>query len=230
MLAFINGIMEGIMRKIRKVIEHALDMLFPVACFRCGKAGIYVCEECIARIPLGTDMRSKNIYSVFSYKDPTMKRLLWSLKYRGNRHAARLCGRVMYDAFLEEFRDQALFHDFKNPRVVPIPLSAKRKRERGFNQAELIARECAARDDSWELTADVLYKIKDTLSQTACPSKIARMRNVSGSFAIRNAEKVKNKNIILIDDIYTTGATFAEAKRVLRSAGARVILCLTVAH
>tara|TARA_Y100000031_G_scaffold150898_2_gene191127 strand:- start:45246 stop:45656 length:411 start_codon:yes stop_codon:yes gene_type:complete len=136
----------------------------------------------------------------------------------------------MYEWFCEDLSDETLFRGFVHPLVIPIPLSKKRLRKRGFNQAELLAREFTMRDTSFTLSTNVLYKIKDTRSQTTLKNRTERMANVIDSFEARNAEKIKDKNIILIDDIYTTGATLNEARRILINAGARMVLCCTIAH
>ncbi|OGF52195.1 hypothetical protein A2739_01340 [Candidatus Giovannonibacteria bacterium RIFCSPHIGHO2_01_FULL_43_100] len=111
--------------------------------------------------------------------------------------------------------------------VLAIPASIARKKSRGYNQAELLA-EKFSKKTSLEYFADVLIKSKNTTSQTSLAGR-ERLFNQKDSFAVLNPEKIKNKKIILVDDILTTGATLSEAARVLKEAGALEVTGLVVA-
>src|SRR5204863_311048 len=116
--------------------------------------------------------------------------------------------------------------------LIPIPLSPKRMRERGFNQALLIASALCRidRGENFTLEKDVLQKPKETRHQAEIENRSERLKNLIGSFALRNPEKIENHNLILLDDVSTTGATLAEARKTLQKAGARKIIAFTVAH
>jgi competence protein ComFC len=149
--------------------------------------------------------------------------------------------------------------NFVSPILIPIPLSKKRRRERGFNQAELLCREiikiqkknrltpdpspyqgegCQRRGEVFTLATNILIKIKETEHQALIKDRNRRLKNLEGTFAVKNhrpnekekANFLKGKNIILIDDITTTGATLSEARRMLRASGARKVIAFTVAH
>ncbi|MCR4330727.1 MAG: phosphoribosyltransferase family protein [Patescibacteria group bacterium] len=173
-----------------------------------------------------------DIHAIFAYQNKVIKKALWELKYKKRTIIAKQCADLLYDRMLEELSDMRTFHDFTNPLLVPIPLSAKRLRERGFNQSELIAREIHRRDcgRSFTLSPDLLMKTKDTQSQMSIKDKAKRAENIKGCFAVVDQPLTKGKNIILIDDITTTGATLKEARRVLLEAGARKVIAFTVAH
>ena len=211
------------------LINKLLNELFPVLCFKCGKRDTYICAECASQIPRITH-DEKGFLSVFQYKDPSIRALLQSLKYKGGHTVAQRCAEVLYENTCEELGDWALLSMIKNPLIVPIPLHVSRLKERGFNQAELIAKEFAALDTSFKLCIDVLVRIKDTKSQTKMKNREDRIKNVRDCFEVRNSEKIKNENIILIDDVYTTGATLHEARAALKTSGAREVLCCTIAH
>lgn len=218
------------MQTIRTIFTSILNIFFPISCFRCKQNGVYLCESCFTKLPKVEEKADSLFFSVFQYKEQATRDMIWSLKYKGNKDVARLLAGYMYEWFCEDLSDEALFRGFVHPLVMPIPLSKKRFRKRGFNQAELLAREFTVRDNLFTLSTNVLCKIKDTRSQTTLKNRAERMVNVIGSFEVRNTEKIKNKNIILIDDIFTTGATLNEAKKILINAGARMVLCCTVAH
>lgn len=145
---------------------------------------------------------------------------------------AKEFGIALYDTLLEELAEFSLFYGKEKPLLIPIPISKKRFRKRGFNQTELIAQQMSFIDmgESFTLTTNVLYKIKDTPSQMSIKDKRKRLHNLRGSFVVKNAALVRGKNVILLDDILTTGATLREAKRTLRAAGARKIICFALAH
>ena len=113
----------------------------------------------------------------------------------------------------------------ENWLVVPIPLSKKKLRHRGYNQAELIAGEL-----SGDVRADIMFKKFHTKSQVEVKDKKERLANIVGSFEVRNHETIRGKKIILIDDVLTTGATMREAKKVLKSAGAKKVVGVVVAR
>ncbi len=185
--------------------------------------------DCRARIAK-TRHDEPGFFSVFEYKEKPVHSLLQSLKYKGGRDVAKTCAELLYEHLCEYLGERVLFNKFEKPLVVPIPLHPKRMRERGFNQAELIGRELVKLDASLELSSDMLKRIKNTESQTKMKNRDERIKNVHECFAVHNPEKIKERNIILIDDVYTTGATMNEARAALKKSGAREVLCVTVAH
>jgi len=112
--------------------------------------------------------------------------------------------------------------------VVPVPLHPKRKKDRGFNQAQIIAKELA-RIKGIEAGDQLLLKIKNVPPQTSRTVE-EREENVSGAFAVAEGEKIKGKAVLLIDDVYTTGSTIRECSSVLRNAGVKEVKALTVAQ
>ncbi|MCJ7508243.1 MAG: hypothetical protein MUO85_05870 [candidate division Zixibacteria bacterium] len=111
--------------------------------------------------------------------------------------------------------------------LIPVPLHPSRKRKRGFNQSEILALEISQKL-SLPTLKDVLKRKKRTKDQTTLNAK-EREENVKGAFSIRDEDKILDKQIILVDDVMTTGATLKECARTLVEAGAREIVGLTVA-
>ena len=165
-----------------------------------------------------------------------IKKALWLLKYKGKKRLANVFAEAMHGKMLEELSELSFLQNFTDAVLIPIPLSGRRYRERGYNQAELICRELIKLDkeNNLKLEKNILVKIKETEHQARIKDRNQRLKNLTGSFAIKNAEKnisiIKNRNIILIDDITTTGATLNEARKILKSSGARKIIAFTVAH
>ncbi len=112
--------------------------------------------------------------------------------------------------------------------IIPIPLSRKRLRQRGYNQSELLGKFLSDKL-SVKISSNVLYKTRETISQVEIKDRSKRLKNLQGAFEVKNPETIKNKSVILIDDIITTGATMAEASRVLKKAGAKKVIGLVVA-
>jgi len=130
------------MNYLRDTINHLLEAIFPTHCFKCGMRGSYICIECLNSIPK-SETDEKGFISIFQYRDPSIRTMLWALKYKGTHSIASTCAQILYDELFEILSEKALLENFINPLIVPIPLSKKREHERGFNQAELIAKEFA---------------------------------------------------------------------------------------
>lgn len=114
-----------------------------------------------------------------------------------------------------------------NSVVIPIPLHKSRERQRGFNQAKLMA-EYVADYFNLPLVED-LERIKKTESQAKMKNKEERLKNISGCFKITNPNSIKEKNVVLIDDVFTTGDTINEAIKILKENGAKKIIALVAA-
>jgi ComF family protein len=112
--------------------------------------------------------------------------------------------------------------------MVPVPLHIRRLRERGYNQALLLVRELSKRMGI-PYEERTLAKINDTPVQIAL-KKRERRKNLKGAFQIKGKETIKGKSIVLVDDVYTTGATVNECSRTLLAAGAKQVTVLTVAR
>lgn len=234
-------------------LDTILNIVFPVKCILCGRDGVDLCLACLKDAPEAERESAKWIFPLYDYRYPAIKKTLWLLKYKNKKRLANVFAEIMYDKIIEELSELSVMENFNKVILIPIPLSPKRYRERGYNQAELICKEIikinnihsadakalADRHGIYmQLENNILIKIKETEHQARIKNRNERLKNIIGSFAIKNNKQnteknkslVKNRNIILIDDILTTGATLSEAKKVLKQAGARKIIAFTVAH
>ncbi|HBA45802.1 hypothetical protein A2W67_02420 [Candidatus Nomurabacteria bacterium RIFCSPLOWO2_02_40_28] len=221
-------------------LNTILDIIFPVKCLSCGYAGVDLCLVCTSNFPQAERENAKWIFSFFDYRHPPLKKALWLLKYKGKKRLANIFAELMYGKILEELSDLAIMQNFRESLLIPIPLSPKRYRERGYNQAELICEKLVEldRNINFKLEKNVLIKNKETKHQAHIKNRSERLKNLIGSFTIKSSKQnakenisiIKGRNIILIDDITTTGATLNEAKKTLKQAGARKIIAFTVAH
>ena len=212
-----------------------LSTVFPERCLGCGRAGTAFCPECLATCPGAERESARWIFPVYDYRHPLVKKSLWLFKYKGKRGLARIFAEIIYEKMLEELSELGTMENFRKPLFVPIPLSPKRLRGRGYNQAELLCLELIKintlrHGTDMGLARNVLTKPKDTEHQARIKDRRKRIENMRGTFAVLNGELLKGRNVILIDDILTTGATLAEARRVLKDAGIRKVIAFTVAH
>lgn len=158
------------------------------------------------------------------YHDSSARALVWEVKYYANRRATELCG-----AFLAELLADMATEELGRPLLIPVPMHQARRKARGHNQTELLA-ESALRyvGDLYDYSLHALVRIVDTSPQQGLSEK-KRRTNVQGSMTA-NKEAVCGRVCVVLDDVSTTGATFAEAARALQKAGARSIHCVALAQ
>ncbi|MES3031758.1 MAG: phosphoribosyltransferase family protein [Patescibacteria group bacterium] len=222
---------------LNTIFNSVLSIVFPVKCLSCGQNGRELCIKCLSNIRVAERETAEWIFPIYDYRDPPIKKALWLLKYKGKKRLAIVFAEIVHGKILEELSDLSLLENFRNPILIPIPLSKNRLRERGYNQVELICKEIIKLNDlrhgvNMTLENNILIKPKETEHQARIENRRERLKNIVGSFAVKNEDKnkLKNKNVILIDDITTTGATLDEARKTLRKAGAKKIIAFTVAH
>jgi ComF family protein len=213
-------------------LDTILDIVFPVNCLSCGEKGADLCVKCLVSFPEAERESAQWAFPLYDYRHPSTKKAIWLLKYSGKKRLAKVFAEAMYGRILEELADRAQFENFRKAILIPIPLAPKRQRERGFNQATLLCRELVKLDknENFKLEKNILVKPKDTEHQARIEDRSKRLKNIVGSFAVKNGELIKNRNIILIDDVTTTGATLSEAKKTLHESGAKKIIAFTIAH
>lgn len=162
------------------------------------------------------------IKSIYSYKDPLIRELIWQIKYKKNVKAIEIAGYSLYKKIIED--------KYKGKILIPIPISKERRKERGYNQCELIINEILKYDTAEIFNKDfnILYRIKNIEKQTF-KNRNDRLINTKDIFQAKNNGNEKIP-LILIDDVSTTGSTMNEASLALKKAGYVNIEYLTIAH
>lgn len=218
----------------KKIFSKILDTIFPINCSSCGTYGNAFCSSCVSKIRRAEINKSLPdfITPVFSYKDPGLRRAIWKLKYSNVSSIAESLAPYINDLIVSESENLINFNGSKKIILIPIPIHKNRYKVRAHNQSEILAREII-KDNTNELVCaeyDVLYKSKKTLAQVKTRTRAERIKNIKDSFSVKNTDKVTGADIILVDDVVTTGATLSEARKVLLEAGARSVTAVTLAH
>jgi ComF family protein len=218
------------------VCDHCLAEIDPISgkvCSICGERvlsayaeheinGMFECPVC-RRI----DRPFERAVAYGSY-DSGLRELIHLLKFNGVRPAAGVLGRMLAESFaaLEPGIDS------ESILVIPVPLYKTKRRQRGFNQAELIVRaalKAYPQRNRFRLASEILLRTRETHSQIGLTSH-QRRENLRGAFTVARAAEVTGREVLLVDDVYTTGTTVSECARVLRRAGASKVWVATVAR
>lgn len=199
-----------------------LDLIFPINCLGCGHSGDFVCFNCFEKIPLNNMPAQNNLLIASYYQNALVKQLIHKYKYDFVKSLAIPLGELMIKKLSQQH--------IENPILIPVPLHAKRLRWRGFNQSEELAL-VVSQKLNLSVINNVLIRTKHTLPQTKIDNLKQRKANIKNSFQINPNFKdhLKNKNIILIDDISTTGATLEQCAKILQELKPKSIYGLVIA-
>ena len=216
------------------LLDIVLDFIFPPVCGICNQVGErYLCEKCKQEIicskiylnQLDLYQNSTSVFIdehfyLFSYTDMIREKIL---QYKFNDKA--YLANTIYEFFMN---NEKLYRFLKKyDIIIPVPISTIRKRERGYNQSELLARKISKLAGNYYDT-QVLKKTKRNQPQSKL-NKEQRKENVKNVYKIQNKRRIQNKKILLLDDVYTTGATVNECARMLKQAGSQSVGVLTIA-
>lgn len=210
-------------KKIAPLIKGwILDLLFPRYCLGCKKEGTSFCKSCQGRVEIvwPEDGRDEpeigRLISMGLYRDKLWQNLIQNFKYGYDEELSEAI-RYLTKRFLEKYPEVSEYH---YDCVVAVPLFPRRQLERSFNQAESFAK-IISQNTGCEISSD-LKRIKNTLPQAQLDDS-ERKENVKSAFEVKNIETFKNKKVLLVDDVFTTGATLKEAARAINGAGASEI-------
>ncbi len=212
--------------RLRAFADSALRLLFPSRCVLCGREGDLICEPCGRSFPLRLEPDAipkpagiRAARAVWPYEGHVHE-IVRRYKYNGLRSLAPVLALEMSNVLY----DWSPAIDL----IVHIPVHPARLRERGFDQSELLARELSRTMGVAAVAA--LVRLRETAVQARAMSAAVRAANVRGAFHVPDPAQIRSANILLIDDVLTTGATLREAARALRRGGARNVYALTLAH
>ena len=215
---------------MKGILSGVLDLIFPPRCVFCRrfleKGEDRICARCETELPYTSD-GGEQVGEYFSlcvaplYYEKDVRESIHRYKFHDAELYAPVYGKLV----------AACVRDSRSGQfdcISWVPLSRKRLRERGYDQAMLLAKAVAA-----ELGAEAvptLEKIRDTAKQSQTGSREKRRANIAGAYRALEPERVRDKRVLLIDDVVTTGATLDECARTLRGAGARAVFCAALAR
>lgn len=215
------------MGMFQKIISFFGDFLMPRK-----NAESYILRsetrDILSRLPRNMKVLPEKMFASVLYQHPISRALLSLLKYENKGKAFDIATDLLAETILGELEESLSREMFL---LVPIPMSTKERRERGFNPAEKLAELLARRKGflGFLRYAPILKKIRETQRQTELRRR-ERLINIRGAFAVKENSDVRGKKVILLDDIMTTGATMNEARRVLLESGAQECICFAVAY
>lgn len=213
------------------LIKKILSFLFPIKCASCGESGNSLCKKCINDFSTSTQTELPYTKALFSYKDPSVKKIVKNLKNHQKPELAKIMANLMYSNFLPEISDLALFGGNKII-LVPIPASNLHMKKRFRNHSLLLAEKFFENDPNYFEICDCLIKTRHSSPQSEIKTREARIKNAENLYKVREGfiSQIRGKTILIIDDITTTGATIKNAKSALENSGALEIKAICFAH
>lgn len=233
--------------------DIALDFLFPAYCVACGTIGSWFCAPCLEAVPLHDPAclicHARNAAGTLCNScirhAPNLTRAVWAtsydyapiheaivqFKYSGNRSLASPLASCIVSSIKKRLQVKSMVIP-QDAALLALPLHPQKRRERGFNQSELLARVVADELLLPLLPTFVLQRIRRTPPQAQVRTREERLKNVRGAFAVpkEHYPLTAGKTILLVDDITTTGSTLNDAARALKEVGAKTVWGVVVAR
>lgn len=202
------------------LVNKARDLLFPKFCAGCEKEGDWLCEECLPAAIISQENKAVShldgVTALFDYGENTPSRLIKMFKYNYLLEITSIFEKIIYSINFNN-----IWPDFI---VVPVPLHARRERERGFNQAEIVAKIFSQKLDL-KMNSN-LSRVIYTMQQAKLSGE-QRRENLKDAFVFNG---VVPEKVLLVDDVYTTGATMQECAKVLKNKGVKTVWGLVLAR
>lgn len=205
---------------IGRIIHSLSEILFPSACYLCKKEGETLCISCDRKLQRAVDTPSPSITSIYSFKDPGVKRAIHAIKYFHRKDLIAPFTKMIVKDIQEKYLREKW-------TLIPIPMPTLRHYIRGYNHAEAIASEISEKTGI-EVNQKILVRATTRKRQVMTISRSERIKNQKNVF--KTLQDVQGINIILIDDVTTTGATLLEARKILLEKGALNVKAYTIAH
>lgn len=225
------------MNKILKIQEKISNLLYPPICGICEKINKDgLCPKCNLELKKQAEVNilQKEEIEENIKKEKYFEELMYIFKYEGQVRKLILDYKFNEKSYLYKtfvnflLKNEKIFENIKKyDKIIPVPISKKRYKERGYNQSLLIAEEIPNKTNL-ELVNNCLIKTKNIIEQSKL-NKEDRQQNIQGVYSLQNERLITNKKILLVDDIYTTGSTVNECCKILQQANPKKIGVLVLA-
>ena len=219
---------------LRQICTVPIVSIYPQTCGICGKINENsLCKKCEKNLKKQSENQIIKDGEEIEYK--YFNELMYIFKYEGQIRKIILDYKFNEKAYIYLtfvnflLKNEKIFENIKSyDTIIPVPISKKRQKERGYNQSLLIAREIS-NQTNLKLVNNCLIKTKNIVEQSKL-NKEDRRQNIQGVYKLQNMQLIKNKKILLIDDIYTTGSTVNECSKILRQGNPSKIGVLVLAR
>lgn len=210
---------------MKLAINTLVNLFFPVYCLACGKTGEWFCQSCVSKLHFSTEsLAVKNnrhatdgIWVVMAPGQTSVEKLIKYFKYSGVKDIGEILGSQAGDFLKAKFKE---LPQLRFDAVTSVPTSKRRFKWRGYNQSEILGQVVATKIGLEYI--DGLQRVKYIRPQVGLNSK-NRVNNVKNNFAVALEFEPINKNILIIDDVVTTGSTINECAAVLKKRGANLV-------
>ena len=231
------------MKMVRDLYNIFLESLFPISSHE-RKLFSYTPEEAYSVLPKAPPVPIQNAISIFAYKDERVTKLIWNIKYKKSATAVAIGGYALYQKLLEfrEERPLGLSGGRISRKIIilPIPVTLRRRRERGFNQTELLIEEIKLLDKNSKFIAinDLLVR-RQHVSRQTLKGRAERLQSTQNIFSLdenvlkriaSEVSEVEKSAIMIIDDVITTGSTMQSAMETMKHGGFENVYGLSLAH
>lgn len=216
----------------KTIFETVIEALFPISQIERDVLAI-VPEDAHNVLPKSPSTPLADTSALFAYKDERVSKLIWLIKYKKSKKAVSIGGFAMFEYLKNRYEND-------RPLIISMPITSRRRKERGYNQCELIADEMQRLDitKKFDYAKNILLRSHHTSRQTL-KNREERLEGAKGIFNVdvdtlstmysRDSD-ILNRNIIVIDDVITTGSTMKEAMETLRSVGFKNVRGVSLAH
>ncbi len=239
----------------KKVKNFLLELFFPSFCLGCQREGSYLCDDCKATLEISEynyclcsknplrlphsetkgkcnrcqDKKLSGLYFALAYQEKALTRkLIYQFKYEPYRikSLAKPLAKILAEHLILTKKNTEQI--WENSVLIPVPMEIKKQKDRGYNQAQALAKELGHLINVPSITAN-LVKIKKTAPQMKLSAK-DRAENLRDAFLVKNPAEIYDKKVFLIDDVYTTGATMEECTTQLLISGAKSVWGIAIAR
>lgn len=209
-----------------------LNIFLPIECFNCKTKDEIFCQNCVNKTGKSKQYLEKNMMAIFDYQDPIIKKAIWELKYYHRRYLGKKLGQILYEFLIEDISDIRAMSLGRKIFVIPVPISKRKIKLRGYNQSKMIAEGfCSSNNENiFELRDNIIYKKIETIPQAKISNRGKRLKNIKNTFGIKKQGLLEGRTVILIDDVITTGATMKEIIKILKKAKTKKVIGMAIAH
>lgn len=209
-----------------EILESVLNFVFPKET-HVRELETLTTEDLQSQLPKAP--RRHDATSLFDYRNSKVRSIIWEIKYKKNKHFAFMCAELLSEEILDYVYEKKQIYPQATFLLLPVPTSDKRRRQRGYNQTELVGDLIKKMIPPLRYCTQTLRRDVHRSSQTK-KSRAERETNVAGCFSVLNPQHIKNNIVIVFDDVITTGATMDEVCKEIQKHKPKEIVRMTIAH